>query len=62
MKTATIEITQEKSGVWSWHCKSAAGRTIADSADTYTRRADAVRAAKKAQVVIASAVFVQGSN
>lgn len=40
------EVYQDKGGEWRWRLVAANGRTVATSGEGYTRKADALRAAR----------------
>lgn len=45
MKSYRLRIYQDRKGQWRWRLQTRNGRTIADSAESYTRRSCAKRAA-----------------
>ncbi len=46
MWTHTIEVYQDRRGEWRWRAKARNGQIVADCAEGYKRRRDAVKSAR----------------
>jgi uncharacterized protein YegP (UPF0339 family) len=61
-KRARFQVYRSRPGRWYWRLRAANGKIIADGAESYSRKQDALRAANRAQttafVAIVAAVEV----
>lgn len=56
-RTKRIEIYQDKKGEWRWRMVSSNGRIMADGAEGYSRRINAVRGAERFRKAAAKATI-----
>lgn len=57
MKAALFDIYQDRAGGWRWRLKAENGQIVADSAESYTREADAERAVESTLKAAAQAAI-----
>lgn len=57
MKSYTLQIYRDRRGEYRWRFVAPNGNIIADSGEGYSRRASAIRAARRLAVIAASAVI-----
>ena len=52
MRSATIDIYQDRRGDWRWRLRSSNGRIIADSAESYVKKGNVQRAVRALKVLL----------
>lgn len=59
MKALRFSVYLDRSGQYRWHVKAANGRILADSGEGYTRRSDAMKAARRFAAKVDGPVVVE---
>ena len=62
MKDPRFKVYQDEAGQWRWRLLAANNRTIADSAESYTRKRDADRAVKAVKTAVWAVVMLESDE